>query len=179
MDEKPPHREPIDESASGSVVEKMPASTESSSKADDKIVDAQQPEQEQTQERRGNDGDNVQFPTGLKLAVIIISLCLSVFLVALDQTIIAPALGEITEDFESITDIGWYGAAYLLTIELPSSHPTARSTEYFSVKYTSSPRSLSSRPVAFSARSPRPPLPSSSVALSLESAPPACSRAQS
>lgn len=47
--------------------------------------------------------------------LIIASLCLSVFLVALDQTIIAPALGAITAQFSSVRDIGWYGSAYLVT----------------------------------------------------------------
>ncbi|KAB5542873.1 major facilitator superfamily domain-containing protein [Coniochaeta sp. 2T2.1] len=59
--------------------------------------------------------DDCVYPTGLKLILIIFALCLSVFLVALDQTIIAPALGTITAEFRSTGDIGWYGAAYLLS----------------------------------------------------------------
>jgi MFS family permease len=59
--------------------------------------------------------DDVVYPKGLKLFLIIASLCLAVFLVALDQTIIAPALGAITGEFASVKDIGWYGAAYLLS----------------------------------------------------------------
>ncbi|KAK3292697.1 major facilitator superfamily domain-containing protein [Chaetomium fimeti] len=59
--------------------------------------------------------DAVVYPTGIKLILIIVSLCMAVFLVALDQTIIAPALGAITGEFGSVKDIGWYGAAYLLT----------------------------------------------------------------
>ncbi|KAI6781011.1 uncharacterized protein J7T54_003153 [Emericellopsis cladophorae] len=55
------------------------------------------------------------YPSGLKLALIIVSLCMCVFLVALDQTIIAPALGAITAEYKSVKDIGWYGSAYLLT----------------------------------------------------------------
>ncbi|RDA93910.1 hypothetical protein CP533_4521 [Ophiocordyceps camponoti-saundersi (nom. inval.)] len=55
------------------------------------------------------------YPTGLKLALLIVALCMAVFLVALDQTIIAPALGAITWHFQSVKDIGWYGSAYLLT----------------------------------------------------------------
>ena len=35
-------------------------------------------------------------------------------LVVLDQIIIAPALGAITAEFESVKDIGWYGSSYLL-----------------------------------------------------------------
>ncbi|KAL2150800.1 hypothetical protein VTH82DRAFT_7363 [Thermothelomyces myriococcoides] len=63
----------------------------------------------------GRDNVNVVYPTGIKLFLIIASLCLAVFLVALDQTIIAPALGAITDEFGSVGDIGWYGAAYLLS----------------------------------------------------------------
>ncbi|KAK3401612.1 major facilitator superfamily domain-containing protein [Sordaria brevicollis] len=59
--------------------------------------------------------DQQIYPKGLKLILIIASLCLAVFLVALDQTIIAPALGAITQEYGSVKDIGWYGAAYLLS----------------------------------------------------------------
>jgi MFS family permease len=59
--------------------------------------------------------DEVEYPSGLKVVLILFALCLTVFLVALDQTIIAPALGAITGQFNSVADIGWYGAAYLLT----------------------------------------------------------------
>lgn len=55
------------------------------------------------------------YPQGLPRVLIIASLCLAVFLVALDQTIIAPALGAITAQFSSTKDIGWYGSSYLLT----------------------------------------------------------------
>lgn len=55
------------------------------------------------------------YPKGPTRLLIIASLCLAVFLVALDQTIIAPALGAITAQFRSTKDIGWYGSAYLLT----------------------------------------------------------------
>jgi hypothetical protein len=56
-----------------------------------------------------------QYPGAAKLTLIISSLCLAIFLVALDQTIIAPALGAITAQFRSVKDIGWYGSSYLLT----------------------------------------------------------------
>lgn len=57
----------------------------------------------------------VNYPKGIKLVSIIFALCMAIFLVALDQTIIAPALGTITARFQSVKDIGWYGSAYLLT----------------------------------------------------------------
>lgn len=60
-------------------------------------------------------GPEVVYPKRLAQVLILTSLCLSVFLVALDQTIIAPALGAITAEFGSVKDIGWYGSSYLLT----------------------------------------------------------------
>jgi EmrB/QacA subfamily drug resistance transporter len=65
------------------------------------------------EEHDGN--DEAVYPTGLKLAVIMIALCLSVFLVALDNTIIATAIPKITDRFNSLGDVGWYGSSYLLT----------------------------------------------------------------
>ncbi|EXJ53740.1 uncharacterized protein A1O5_12989 [Cladophialophora psammophila CBS 110553] len=61
------------------------------------------------------DDDEVVYPGGLKLALITLALCLSVFLVALDNTIIATAIPKITDHFKSLGDVGWYGSSYLLT----------------------------------------------------------------
>ncbi|KAJ7200967.1 major facilitator superfamily transporter [Mycena rebaudengoi] len=54
------------------------------------------------------------FPHGIKLALLTVALCLSVFLVALDNTIIATAIPKITDQFQSLDDVGWYGSSYLL-----------------------------------------------------------------
>ena len=59
--------------------------------------------------------DEPEYPGGAKLGIIVASLCLSVFLMALDNTIIATAIPKITDHFHSIDDVGWYGSAYLLT----------------------------------------------------------------
>ena len=56
-----------------------------------------------------------EYPGFAKVTVIILGLYLSVFLVALDQTIISVAIPEITNQFKSIEDIAWYGSAYFLT----------------------------------------------------------------
>jgi MFS family permease len=55
------------------------------------------------------------YPTLPKLTVILLSLFISIFLVALDRTILGPAIPEITNRFDSIRDIGWYGSSYMLT----------------------------------------------------------------
>jgi hypothetical protein len=52
----------------------------------------------------------IVYPKGLELVLISFALCLAVFLVALDQTIIATAIPRITDHFHSVQDIGWYGS---------------------------------------------------------------------
>jgi hypothetical protein len=59
--------------------------------------------------------DEIQYPTGARIVLILSALCAAVFLVALDQTIISTAIPKITDEFNSIGDIGWYGSSYLLT----------------------------------------------------------------
>lgn len=56
------------------------------------------------------DDENVEYPKAWKLAVITLALCLSVFCMALDNTIIATAIPRITDQFNSVGDVGWYGS---------------------------------------------------------------------
>lgn len=50
--------------------------------------------------------EEAEYPTGLKFAIIMVSLCLSVFLMALDNTIIAVAIPKITDHFKALDDVG-------------------------------------------------------------------------
>jgi EmrB/QacA subfamily drug resistance transporter len=59
--------------------------------------------------------DGSEYPGGLKLVLITVALCLAVFLMALDNSIIATAIPKITDQFHSLDAVGWYGSAYLLT----------------------------------------------------------------
>ncbi|OAA77116.1 MFS transporter [Akanthomyces lecanii RCEF 1005] len=59
--------------------------------------------------------NEAEYPVSWKLGLITIALALSVFCVALDDTIIATAIPRITDEFKAVDDIGWYGAAYFLT----------------------------------------------------------------
>lgn len=52
--------------------------------------------------------------TTLQTVIIMVSLCASVFLAALDVTIITTALPTISEHFNSSAGYTWIGAAYLL-----------------------------------------------------------------
>lgn len=56
-----------------------------------------------------------QFPRGTKFILITVGLILSIFLAALDSTIIAIAIPSITSEFGSISNIAWYGSAYSIT----------------------------------------------------------------
>ncbi|KAJ7197976.1 major facilitator superfamily domain-containing protein [Mycena pura] len=76
------------------------------------LVDAEKVEQPPTDLVTAEEGD---YPKGLKLVLISLALCLSVFLFALDNTIIATAIPHITDQFHSLDDVGWYGSAYLLS----------------------------------------------------------------
>ncbi|KIW01485.1 uncharacterized protein PV09_07238 [Verruconis gallopava] len=58
--------------------------------------------------------DDTEYPQKWRLALITIALCLSVFCMALDNTIIAVAIPRITDQFKALNDVGWYASAYLL-----------------------------------------------------------------
>ncbi|KAE9364969.1 MFS general substrate transporter [Stipitochalara longipes BDJ] len=59
--------------------------------------------------------DTFQEQSTLRISLLLISNLLSMFLVALDRTIITTAIPEITNEFNSLSDVGWYGSAYLIT----------------------------------------------------------------
>jgi len=54
-------------------------------------------------------------PRSFKFWATLVCNFLALFLVALDRTIVAPAVPSISDDFKALGDIGWYGSAYMLT----------------------------------------------------------------
>ncbi|KAF3084453.1 hypothetical protein TWF569_006971 [Orbilia oligospora] len=88
-----------------------------------------------TDSTKGDLDDESKYPGGATLAVLTIGLCLSTFVIALDNSIIATAIPRITSQFNSIGDVGWYGSSYLLT--QTSLQPSfGKIYTYFSVKWT-------------------------------------------
>jgi hypothetical protein len=85
------------------------------------VADEKSPVADATPKRNSQDGasaddeDDFEYPTKWKLTAITIALCLSVFCMALDNTIIATAIPRITDQFKALNDVGWYGSSYLLT----------------------------------------------------------------
>jgi len=79
--------------------------------------------------------DESKYLTGLPLIILTIGLCLTTFIIALDNTIIATAIPRITTAFNSLGDVGWYGSSYLLTT--CSLQPSfGKVYTYFDVKWT-------------------------------------------
>lgn len=55
-----------------------------------------------------------QYLTGMKLYLLCISIYLPTLCLAMDKTMLAPALGYITKEFGTVADVGWYTSAGLL-----------------------------------------------------------------
>ncbi|MCJ1396211.1 hypothetical protein MMC18_009100 [Xylographa bjoerkii] len=55
------------------------------------------------------------YPPTREVLIIMGGLFLVLFLVALDRLIIGVAIPRITDQFDSLGDVGWYGSAYLVT----------------------------------------------------------------
>ncbi|KAI1390647.1 putative MFS multidrug transporter [Hypoxylon trugodes] len=77
--------------------------------------------EEKAETEAGNDStgdapeENHDYVTGYKLALLLASVTTFFFLQMLDMSIISTAIPQITSDFHSLPDIGWYSGAYQLT----------------------------------------------------------------
>uniref|UniRef100_A0A8H7KDL4 Major facilitator superfamily (MFS) profile domain-containing protein n=1 Tax=Bionectria ochroleuca TaxID=29856 RepID=A0A8H7KDL4_BIOOC len=74
-----------------------------------------------------------EYPTGSRLATIVVSLMLAMFLVALDNTILGTAIPKITDEFHDLNKVSWYGSAYLMTFGGVQS-TWGKVYKYFSIK---------------------------------------------
>jgi hypothetical protein len=79
--------------------------------------------------------DGAHYLTRVPMLLLAFGLCVTTFLIGLDQMIIATAIPKITTQFDSLGDVGWYGSAYLLTTT--SLQPSfGKIYTYFNIKYT-------------------------------------------
>lgn len=78
-----------------------------------------------------NEEEDIVFPTGPKLWSTVVLMCIALYLSGLvshhshnhnsyspsqDITIVAVAVPSITDEFQTIADIGWYSAAYGMSL---------------------------------------------------------------
>lgn len=107
-----------------------------SSQAEEKQEDANNKGEagENKNESLGERPEAIRYPGGTQLTLLTLGLCLTTFVVALDNTIIAAAIPRITTVFDSLNDVGWYGSSYLLTTT--SLQPSfGKVYTYFDVKW--------------------------------------------
>ncbi|CAK7224690.1 hypothetical protein SCUCBS95973_005603 [Sporothrix curviconia] len=76
-----------------------------------------------------------QYVTGIKLWLIVVALALALFVTMLDMSIVATAIPHITNQFHSLNDVGWYGAAYQLACA-PMQPLSGKMYTYFTTKWT-------------------------------------------
>ncbi|KEY80158.1 MFS toxin efflux pump [Aspergillus fumigatus] len=66
-------------------------------------------------EGHGNEKQEPEHLKSWKLGFVMASISLVIFCMSLDNTILATAIPKITDQFNSLDDVGWYGSSYLLT----------------------------------------------------------------
>ncbi|KAI0101952.1 MFS transporter [Hypoxylon sp. NC0597] len=57
-----------------------------------------------------------EYPSFWKLVLLTIALCMAMLVVSLDGTILATAIPRITNEFNSLDDVAWYGSSYLFAV---------------------------------------------------------------
>ncbi|KAI0867717.1 MFS general substrate transporter [Hypoxylon argillaceum] len=56
----------------------------------------------------------INYPTGFTFIAISVALCLNIFLVLLDGSIVSTAVPKVTNEFHSLDDVGWYASVYFM-----------------------------------------------------------------
>lgn len=70
------------------------------------------------EEKEADTSDNavaVEYPTSKRLVPILVAILCSVFLVSIDLTIIGTAIPKITDEFDGLNMVSWYGSVYFMT----------------------------------------------------------------
>lgn len=98
-----------------------------------------------------DDTPEAVYPTGLRMAAIVVALALGIFLVALDMTIVATAIPKITDTkgFEGLDLIAWYSSGFFLTLGSFQSTwygPPLRRTEQPTNQTTPGAKSINTSP---------------------------------
>ncbi|KND91004.1 putative HC-toxin efflux carrier TOXA [Tolypocladium ophioglossoides CBS 100239] len=95
-----------------------PASNGKADKVERPLVDEKNGEADEnalTPQLSAAPSEEPEYPGGVQVALIMTCILCAIFLMSLDRTIIATAIPTMTDEFNSINDIGWYGSAFMLT----------------------------------------------------------------
>ncbi|KAH8703810.1 putative efflux pump antibiotic resistance protein [Talaromyces proteolyticus] len=76
-----------------------------------------------------------EYPGTIQLVFITVAVIFSIFLSALDQTIVGTAIPKITDEFHNVDKVSWFGSAYFMTF---GGFQTSwgKAFSYFNFKYT-------------------------------------------
>ncbi|KIW20357.1 hypothetical protein PV08_00932 [Exophiala spinifera] len=101
---------------------RKPDNMSKSAPASAPLHDGESPASKEKEDGENNKTKDVQtsesdivYPSGIKLWLLLMSVLVGMLLSSLDRLIISTAIPQITNEFNSADDIGWYGTAYLLT----------------------------------------------------------------
>ncbi|KAL0942291.1 efflux pump [Colletotrichum truncatum] len=118
----------------------LPATTPEKSNHTDDISysDGKSPNANKTQELTDDgEGEKREYLSGVRLWLLLASVTLVAFVMLLDMSIIVTAIPQITNDFHSLADVGWYGSAFLLAKHAHHPHisgsspvPVANAVQY-------------------------------------------------
>ncbi|KAJ5318489.1 hypothetical protein N7476_004909 [Penicillium atrosanguineum] len=84
--------------------------------------------------RNENTPADDEYPHGARMAAVVLSLMLGMFLVALDNTILGTAIPKITDEFRDLNKVSWYGSAYLMTYGSGFQSTWGKFYKYFPIK---------------------------------------------
>ncbi|KAI1370090.1 major facilitator superfamily domain-containing protein [Hypoxylon crocopeplum] len=79
--------------------------------------------------------DESKYVTGIKLGIIVASVALACFLMLVDTMVISTAIPRITDEFQSLADVGWYASAYQFGSAAPQPL-TGKIFTYFNAKWS-------------------------------------------
>ena len=75
-------------------------------------MEVQQSEPSQPNRLEKSQNDTNDYVAGSKLVIIVAAVALACFLMLIDTMVISTAIPRITDDFDSLADVGWYASAY-------------------------------------------------------------------
>ncbi|KAK5654929.1 hypothetical protein OQA88_6685 [Cercophora sp. LCS_1] len=93
---------------------RAPSTIELEKKAED--TDSGSTKDEPSTPTISEEAEEDEYPHGAKLVFVVVALVLSIFLVALDMTIVATAIPKITDEFHGLEEVAWYGSAFFMTV---------------------------------------------------------------
>ncbi|RYP11045.1 hypothetical protein DL765_007921 [Monosporascus sp. GIB2] len=79
--------------------------------------------------------DAAEYLQGWALTSLTLGFTSTAFVLALDNTILATAIPQITSDFQSLNDMGWYGSSYLIA-QMAMLPTCGRLYTFYNIKWT-------------------------------------------